>query len=54
LAFVGLVILAELAYTFTQGCSNLQATLDDFGLFDAALIAIASAVAAYYFSDRST
>jgi hypothetical protein len=37
----------------SSGCTNLSATLDAFGLFDAGFIAVASAVAAYYFSARN-
>jgi|GEM_PF-3999607 len=52
LIIVGLAILSELGFSFSKGCQNLQSTLDSFGLFDAALFTIASAITAFYFSGQ--
>lgn len=47
-----LILLGEVVYALLGGCTNLQATLDDFGLFDAALFGVIGAVVGFYFSER--
>lgn len=53
LIFIGVLLGAEVGYAMLSGCTNLQATLDNFGLFDAGLMALAGAISAFYFSDRA-
>jgi hypothetical protein len=52
LIVIGLLLIGEVGYAMFSGCSNLQATLDAFGLFDVAPMTLAGAISAFYFSER--
>ncbi len=50
---VGVFIIVELAYAWTHRCASLQATLDAFGLFDAAIFALLGTVLGFYFASKA-
>ena len=47
---VAAVVAAEVYYCFTKGCTDLHTALGDFGLFDAAMFSVLSAMVTYYFT----
>ncbi len=51
LIVIGLILLSEVGSVIYQGC-GIQATLDAWALFDAALFTIASAIVTFYFTTR--
>jgi H+/Cl- antiporter ClcA len=49
---VFVLIFQEVNYAMHAGYDHFQAVLDGFGLFDTGIMTLASAISAFYFSER--